>query len=118
MASVYSRGRFFPMAGIGGFRGSPGFRALPIMRRAYFRGGFAISGVTRDSGGSPLAGCQVHLHEAGTDTKIAESVSDGAGAYTLRTPHNAGFFYVVAFNPADGTVAGTTVRTLVALEVP
>jgi len=75
---------------------------------------FTISGVTRDSGGSPLGGCIVKLFEtSAADTKIGETMSDGAGAFVLSPPTNSGTYWIAAFD-VDGNPAGVTVNTLVA----
>lgn len=72
---------------------------------------FSVTGVTRNATGVPLPGCTVKLFASGTDEKIAEVVSDEAGAFTASTPHNAGYFWLAAFDPS-GNPAGVTMQNV------
>jgi len=111
MPVQYPRGRTpFVIAGQSrrGRFGRGRFRSLK------FFGTFSISGVTRDSAGAALAGCTVHLFSTATDTELAETVSDGSGAYSFSLGGNAGFYYCTAYKPGSPDVAGITLNTLVA----
>jgi hypothetical protein len=82
------------------------------LRTPRFYGAFSLSGVTRDSTGTPLGTCSVKLFEAATDIEVGQTTSDGAGAFTFRLGNNAGYFYLVAYKPGSPDVAGTSVNTL------
>jgi len=114
MPAQWPRGNFPSLCGQGGFRGKPGLR-VRAFRSPKFYGTFSIPGVTRDSAGAPLGNCVVHLFETSTDTELAQTISDGAGAFTFSIGSNAGFFYIVAYLVGSPDVAGTTVNTLVAV---
>lgn len=69
---------------------------------------FVVTGVTVDSAGTPIPSMTVYLFRLGQAMElISQSVSDGAGAYSLETPNNSGPFFVVSMHP-DGTLAGVT----------
>jgi hypothetical protein len=72
---------------------------------------YKIQGVTKDSGGSPLGGCQVSLFLTGSDIEVDSGISDAAGNYLLYTPYPSVPHYVVSFK--DPNLTGATVRTLV-----
>lgn len=76
--------------------------------------GFRISGVTRDSLGSPLAGCSVALYRTADDRLVDRVVSDAGGAYAFTSPSVPTAYYVVAYKAGGGDVAGTTANTVVA----
>lgn len=85
--------------------GSPRpFAARPLSPQA-----FAITGVTRNSAGTPIGGCRVCLFMADFDTKIAETVSDGSGNFSFAA--TAGPYWCAAWDGA-GAVAGITMETL------
>jgi hypothetical protein len=71
--------------------------------------GYTISGVTRDSTGGVLPGCKVLLLIADTDTKIAETISDGSGNFSFGA--TAGPYWLAAWGPS-GVVAGITMENL------
>lgn len=73
---------------------------------------YAITGVTRDSGGAALAGCTVDLFITSNDTLKYTTVSDAGGNFSFDNP-GTGPFYLVAYKPGAPDVAGTTVNTLV-----
>lgn len=87
--------------GVGPFR-SPSFNATNA----------TITGVTRDSAGAALGGVTVQLFRTVDDVYIGETVSDGAGAYSIVSVVS-GPFYIVAYQAGAPDVAGTTVNTLV-----
>ena len=70
-----------------------------------------ITGITKDSTGATLGSCVVQLFRTVDDVFMLESVSDGAGAYTL-TAIGSGPFYIVAYKAGAPDAAGTTVNTL------
>ena len=80
-----------------------------------FYGQFSISGVTRDGAGAALGNCLVHLFQTSFDIEVAETVSDGSGAFSFSIGNNAGFFYIVAYKAGSPDVSGTTLNTLVAV---
>ena len=84
---------------------------------------YVISGVTKDSAGSPLGGCTVEVYEALPDateqnqhgTLRGVTVSDAAGNYSLDvTSDETGLkFQAKAYLAGSPDVAGVTVNTLV-----
>jgi hypothetical protein len=77
---------------------------------------FAITGVTRDSGGAVLGTCRVELFVTSRDVSIAETVSDTSGNFTFGMP-GTGPFYLVAYKVGSPDVAGTTVNTILPVAV-
>ena len=76
---------------------------------------WTISGITKDSTGTPLAGCTVHIFETMRDLLMGLTVSDGGGNYSLSvTPSNPQ--YCVAYLAGFPDVAGTTVNTLTGVQ--
>jgi hypothetical protein len=71
-----------------------------------------VRGITKDSTGTPLGACPVHLFRTSDDVEVDQSVSDGSGNYSLVCA-GSGTFYVVAYKPGAPDVAGTTVNTLI-----
>lgn len=69
------------------------------------QGNFFFSAVTRDSSGTPLAGCDVYLFLTGGNIPIAKTTSDSGGNYHFDNP-GSGPFYLVAFK--NGNPVGTT----------
>lgn len=78
---------------------------------------FQIAGTTVDSLGLPLGSCVVQLFRTGDDTLVSELTSDVLGAFQFVLSANAGTFYVVAYKTGVTDVAGTSVNTLVAVEL-
>ena len=70
-----------------------------------------ITGITKDSTGATLGSCVVQLFRTVDEVFMSESISDGAGAYTL-TAIGSGPFFIVAYKAGSPDVAGTTVNTL------
>ena len=87
-----------------------GYRGAPFKSPSFSTQGYSISGVTRDSGGTPLGGVVVDLFLTADDTKIAATVSDGAGNFSFGA--TAGPYYLVAYKTGTPDVAGTSVNTL------
>ena len=92
-------------------------RRGPVFKRAYSYGRFGISGVSRDGSNNALANCAVHLFRTGTDEEVAQVSSDGAGNFTFSIGSNAGNYYIVAYS-SDGSLAGITLDSLVATQLP
>ena len=73
---------------------------------------YNISGVTRDSVGSPLGLCTVEVFETVSGLLRGSTVSDANGNYSLDVTGGLTFF-LVAYKPGSPDVSGTTVNTLV-----
>ena len=87
-----------------------------VFQTPMFKGRFAISGVTRDALGTPIAGCTVSLFRGDAfNTFIQTLISDGSGAYTFSLGDNSGIFWLRAYLAGAPDLAGTTVNTLVAV---
>lgn len=74
---------------------------------------WTITGVTKDSSGTPLGGCVVQMFATRNDAILEEVVSDGSGNYTLTSPGAQDTYYLVAYKAGALDVAGTTVNTLI-----
>jgi hypothetical protein len=72
---------------------------------------FFISGITKDSTGTPLGICVCDLFRTETDIKIATTVSDSSGNYLFQVQPGISF-YIVAYKAGAPDLAGTTVNTL------
>lgn len=76
------------------------------------RGGFFLSGITRDQNGDPLGNVTVQGYLTATEAYQGVAISDFAGYYVwvgqYQQPH-----YLVAYLPGAPDVAGTTVNTLI-----
>jgi hypothetical protein len=120
--TAFPLGMQLPRCGQGGKRARDGelqprgLRRGPMFRKVRFFGAFGWTAVTRDGSNNPVPYCLVHLIRAGSDEKIAETVSDASGNYSFELSSNAGFYYVVAFSP-DGLLAGATPENLVAGQI-
>lgn len=75
-------------------------------------GHLKISGVTKDSTGTPIPNALVQLFHTSDDAFVMQTTSDGAGNYVVYTPYGDGH-YCVAYLAGSPDVAGTTVNTLV-----
>lgn len=115
MPAQMPRGRFPALSmrrPIGGVFPVSGQVQARRFRSPKFYGAFSLSGVTRDSTGVALGGCDVHLFQTGSDIEVGQTTSDGSGNFSFSLGNNAGFFYLVAYKPGSPDVAGTTVNTL------
>lgn len=86
----------------------------PYLQATLFPGGggwLKFTGVTKDSGGSPLGGATVQLIHTSDDAFIQQQTSDPVGNYAVYSPYADGH-YLVAYLPGSPDVAGTTVNTL------
>lgn len=72
---------------------------------------YPITGITRDSTGAALGNCTVEALETGTDLKIAMTVSNANGLYSLDVEGDRSY-YLVAYKAGSPDVSGTTVNTL------
>lgn len=89
--------------------------STPRLKAPQFFGSFLISGVTRDSAGSPFGGCVVDLFLTAEDTLVASTVSDGSGAYSFSLSGNSQTYFVRAYKAGSPDVAGTSLNTLTAV---
>jgi hypothetical protein len=75
---------------------------------------YIISGVTRNSTGTPLETCVVNVFDTVSNTLLATTISDAGGNYSLGVNGLPGLtFYAVAYKAGGTDVEGTTVNTLV-----
>jgi hypothetical protein len=89
-----------------------------VFKSPKFYGRFQIAGVTRDSVGTPLGSCDVRLFKADSkDQEVAITVSDGSGNFTFNIGTNEGYFWIEAYKSGSPDLAGTSLRTLVAVMV-
>lgn len=96
-------------------RGAGVPRRNPIFTATIFTGNFGISGVTKDSAGVALPGVSVAVYSQ-SQQFLAETVSDGAGAYSF-TNIGVGSVFVVAYLAGAPDVAGTTVNNIAPVQV-
>lgn len=76
---------------------------------------YLISGLTVDSGGTPIGNVAVDIFESASDTIRGSTISDAAGNYAVEISGDLGLtFYVRGYKTGSPDVAGTTVNTLVA----
>lgn len=74
---------------------------------------FFISGITKDSSGTPIGSCTVKLFRTSDDLLQQTTISDPTtGVYSFGAVGSANM-YVVAYKAGSPDVAGTTVNTLV-----
>ena len=73
-----------------------------------------ITGVTKDSTGSALGSCVVHLFRTIDDAIMEVQTSNAStGAFSMSCIGGAELYYLVAYKPGGTDVAGTTINTLV-----
>lgn len=100
-----------------GAAGLPGLKLSAV--RGFFNGNspvfeypYALSGVTKDGTGTPLANVVVQEFRTDDDSYVHQTTSDANGAYSLPAsnvlPH-----YLVAYKAGSPDVAGTTRNDLV-----
>lgn len=82
--------------------------ALPLPATKY-----SISGVTKDSTGAVIAGCNVSLFRTIDNLFMEMVTSDASGNFSFFTVGLAEQYYVVAYKAGSPDVAGTTANTLV-----
>jgi hypothetical protein len=83
--------------------------------RDRFRGFFSITGVTKDSTGTPLASVDVELFNTGSEQFLQKTTSDGSGNYSFVVPGNSSNYWVRAYKVGAPDVAGTTINNIVAI---
>ena len=71
-----------------------------------------FTGQTQDGGGSPLASCAIQVFRAGDFSLAARGTSDGSGNFSIAVSGPGPYFYRAV--DSGGTVAGTTLGTLLA----
>jgi hypothetical protein len=70
-----------------------------------------ITGVTKNSSGSPLGSCTVDLYNSATELREQTTVSDASGNYSF-TVDPTMRYYCVAYLVGAPDVFGTTANTL------
>jgi len=75
---------------------------------------FTLTGITRDSTGAVLGNCDVIIFKTGDDVKVAQTISDGSGNYSVVLPTNSRH-YVVSYKTGSPDVTGATLNTLTAV---
>ena len=80
-----------------------------------------LTGTTRDSAGAALGACRVIVLEVGRlavdgAPVVAETVSDGAGSYSVAVPTNTAY-QVLAYKPGAPDVTGATLNTVTPTQV-
>lgn len=89
----------------------------PLINPAMWHsGGWALTGVTRNSAGAALGGCRVMALDVGqiaiTGAPIvAESISDGSGNYSVPVPLNTAY-QVIAYKSGSPDVGGVSLNTI------
>jgi len=71
-----------------------------------------LSGVSRDSTGSPLANCRVLIFRTDDNAFVMETTSDGSGNWSVLM-NKGGPFFLVEYKTGAPDVAGTSVNTLI-----
>ena len=75
---------------------------------------YLISGVTRNAGNTPLAGCAVDVYETVSKLWRGNTISDANGNYAIEISGDRGItFRVDAYLVGSPDTSGTTVNTLV-----
>jgi hypothetical protein len=104
-----------------GSRGAPVFAVFPgpfTMADFYVPANqpprYRIFGITKDSGGSALGGCNVEVFETASGLLRGATVSDATGNYSIDVTGSEGMtFFAVAYKAGSPDVTGVTVNTLV-----
>ena len=81
---------------------------------------YAVSGITKDSTGAVIGNCTVDVFENCSMRRfVASTVSDANGNYSVMVngPDTGMTFKVVAYKADAPDLAGTTVNTLVGVEL-
>lgn len=71
-----------------------------------------LTGVTRDTNGSPLGSCTVTLYNTLDDSVVARTVSDGSGNFSFSLAPTSGTYYYRAVDQTN-LLVGTTLSNLV-----
>lgn len=83
----------------------------PFRSPSFSTSSLYITGITKDSTGTPLSSCVVDLYRTENESWIARTNSDGSGNYSFQILVG-GPFFIVAYKAGGTDVAGTTVNTL------
>lgn len=75
-----------------------------------------MSGITRDSAGAILGTCRVMIFRTEDNSFVAETVSDGSGAWSI-VLLKGGPFFQVCYKVGAPDLAGTSLNTLVPVQV-
>jgi hypothetical protein len=70
-----------------------------------------IRGVTKDSAGAALGGCDVHAFRTVDDVEVDQTISDGSGNYEISV-YDDRQHYVVAYKAGSPDVTGATLNTV------
>jgi hypothetical protein len=87
-------------------------RLRPFKSAKFSTSSLFLTGVTKDSTGTPLGSCVVQLFTTADERFIKETTSDSVtGAYSFDILVT-GPFFIVAYKAGSPDVAGTTINTL------
>ena len=78
-----------------------------VSRLTFATNTFTISGTSRDSTGATLGACRVQVYD-GSNAFLGETVSDGAGAWSMSVPTNSGPFWARYYLAGAPNRAGIT----------
>ena len=71
-----------------------------------------ITGITRDSNGTPLGSVEVHVFRTSDDVEVAQVTSNALGVFSIQVQGGIAH-YIVAYKTGTPDRAGTTLNTLV-----
>jgi hypothetical protein len=92
-------------------RSMPAVRGFQSGESPVFEYPYALSGVTRDSTGAVLAGCNVKLFRTADDSLVSQTTSDANGIYII--PASPALqHYLVTYKTGSPDVTGASVNTL------
>lgn len=83
---------------------------FPSFTPTRFTGSFTVSGIAKDSTGTPLAGAVVDLFSE-SRVWLGQTTSDGTGAYAF-TNVGVGSVFIRAYKEGSPEVAGTTIHNV------
>jgi hypothetical protein len=80
---------------------------------------YVVSGITKDSTGTPVANCHVDVFRTLDDVLVGDGNSDANGAYSIpvNAPDTGLKFYAIAYKAGAPDIAGITVNTLQGVEL-
>lgn len=76
-----------------------------------------ISGVSRDATGVALGGCRILVFRTADNTLVGETISDGAGAWSLTNIAPVGALFYVEYKAGAPDIFGTSPNTNTAIVV-
>lgn len=98
------------MPGVAGKTPKVFFDALPRKVARYL-----LTGVTKDSAGTPISGVTLTAFEAATERVVNMVTSNGSGVYSIEVHSIPGtLFQIDAYKDGVTPLAGTTLNTLTA----